>query len=84
MALNIRNPEADRLAEELARATGETKTDAVIRAMQDRLDRIRRERGGTCLANELDEIALACAALPVLDPRSADQILGYDDHGLPR
>ncbi len=84
MALNIRNPEADRLAEELARATGETKTDAVIRAMQDRLERIRRERGGTRLADELDEIALACAALPVLDPRSAEEILGYDDNGLPR
>ena len=46
MELNIRNPEADRLAEESARATGETKTDAVIRARQDRLDRMRRERGG--------------------------------------
>ncbi|MCC5887426.1 MAG: type II toxin-antitoxin system VapB family antitoxin [Gammaproteobacteria bacterium] len=84
MALNIRNPEADRLAEELARATGETKTDAVIRALQDRLERICRERGGMRLADELDEIALACAALPVLDPRSAEDILGYDDHGLPR
>ncbi len=84
MALNIRNPEADRLAEELARATGETKTEAVIRAMRERMDRVRRERGGTRLADELDEIAQACSALPVLDPRTAEVILGYDDHGLPR
>jgi antitoxin VapB len=84
MALNIRNPEADRLAEELARATGETKTEAVIRAMRERMDRVRRERGGTPLVDELDEIARACAALPAGDHRSAEEILGYDEHGLPR
>ncbi len=84
MALNIRNPEADRLAEELARATGETKTEAVIRAMRERMDRVRRERGGTRLADELDEIGRACAALPVRDRRTAEEILGYDEHGLPR
>jgi antitoxin VapB len=44
MALNIRNIEAERLATELARRTGETKTDAVIRALEDRLTRIKRER----------------------------------------
>jgi antitoxin VapB len=84
MALNIRNPEADRLAAELAQATGETKTEAVIQAMRDRLDRVRRERGGTRLADELDEIARTCAGLPVRDRRTADEILGYDEHGLPR
>jgi len=84
MALNIRNPEADRLAEELARATGETKTEAVIRAMRERMERVRRERGGARLVDELDEIARACAALPVRDRRSAEEILGYDEQGLPR
>ena len=84
MALNIRNPEADRLAAELAQATGETKTEAVIQAMRDRLERLRRERGGTRLADELDEIARTCAALPVRDRRTADEILGYDEQGLPR
>jgi len=84
MALNIRNPEADRLVAELAQATGETKTEAVIQAMRDRLDRVRGERGGMRLADELDEIARACAALPVRDRRTANEILGYDEHGLPR
>jgi antitoxin VapB len=32
----------------------------------------------------LDEIAARCAARPVGDPRSADEIIGYDDFGLPR
>ncbi|HEX9637669.1 MAG TPA: type II toxin-antitoxin system VapB family antitoxin [Acidobacteriota bacterium] len=84
MALNIRNQEAERLATALAKLTGETKTEAVIRAIRDRLDRLRRERGRRRLADELDQIALHCAALPVLDSREADQILGYDEHGLPR
>lgn len=84
MALNIRNPEAEKLAAELARATGETKTEAVTRALRDRLMRVRRQRRGRRLADELDEIALRCAALPVRDARPADDILGYDEQGVPR
>jgi antitoxin VapB len=84
MALNIRNRETEKLASDLARETGETKTEAVTRALRDRLNRLRRERRQKRrLADELDEIALHCAALPVLDARPADEILGYDDHGLP-
>jgi antitoxin VapB len=84
MALNIRNPETERLAAELARQTGETKTEAVTKALQNRLSRIRRDRSKRRLAEELEEIARRCAALPVLDPRSADEIIGYDENGLPR
>ena len=82
--LNIRNPEAERLAAALAKLTGETKTEAVVRALRDRLDRLRRERTRRPLADELDAIAWHCAALPVLDARPPDEILGYDDRGLPR
>jgi antitoxin VapB len=84
MALNIRNPEAERLAEAVARLAGETKTEAVTRALRDRLTRLRRERRGRRLADELDEIARHCAGLPVKDTRTADEILGYDEHGAPR
>lgn len=84
MALNIRNSETERLANALARLTGESKTEAVTRALEDRLARVRRERSGRRLADELDEIARHCAALPVRDARSADDIVGYDDRGLPR
>ena len=84
MALNIRNPEAERLAAELAKLTGETKTDALTKALRDRLARVRRERIGRRLADELEEIAEHCASLPVLDDRSAEEILGYDETGLPR
>ena len=84
MALNIRNPETERLAEALAKLTGESKTEAVTHALRDRLGRLRRERAGRRLADELDEIALDCARLPVLDSRSPDEILAYDERGLPR
>ncbi len=83
MALNIRNRTTEELAETLARLTGETKTQAVTKALRDRLERIRRQRSGQSLAEELDDIALHCASLPVLDDRRADVILGYDENGLP-
>ena len=83
MALNIRNPEVERLAAELARQTGETKTEAVLKALNDRLSRVRRERSKRSLADELEKIARHCASLPVLDSRPAEEILGYDERGLP-
>ena len=84
MALNIRNPETERLAADLAKLTGKTKTQAVTEALRERLERLRRRRAGRRLADELDEIARHCAELPVLDHRDADEVLGYDEHGLPR
>ena len=84
MALNIRNPETEELAETLAKLTGETKTQAVTKALRDRLERVRRRLSGRRLADELDEIALHTASLPVLDDRDANEILGYDESGLPR
>ena len=84
MALNIRNSEAERLAEALSRLTGESKTEAVTRALRDLLARLRRERSGRRLADELDDIGRHCAALSVRDPRSADEIVGYDERGTPR
>ena len=83
MALNIRNAETEKRADALARLTGETKTDAVTKALRDRLARVRRERGRRLLADELNDLALQCARLPVLDQRSDDEILGYDSTGTP-
>jgi antitoxin VapB len=53
MALNIRSAEAERLAAELARQTGETSTEAVTKALRDRLARLRRQRSRRRLADEL-------------------------------
>jgi antitoxin VapB len=84
MPLNIKDPETDTLVRTLAQTTGETITEAVTIAVQERLARLRTVRRPRRLAEELDEIALRCAALPVLDERSEDEILGYDAGGLPR
>ncbi len=83
MSLNIKDPEADRLARELAGSTGESITAAVATALRERLERTRARPKGRDLAAELDSIALRCAALPVLDERSGEEILGYDENGIP-
>jgi len=83
MALSIKDPEADRLAREVARATGETLTQAIVQALRERLARLRRPRGSR-LQEELLQIGQRCARLPLKDSRSADEIVGYDEHGLPR
>ena len=84
MALSIKHPEADRLARELAARTGESLTDAVINALRERL---RREEGRTRVPRVRDEIRSIrerCRSLPILDRRPEDEILGYDEHGVPR
>lgn len=83
MALSIKDPEADRLAREVAKATGETLTDAVVQSLRERLARLRRARAPH-LATELLKIGRRCARLPLRDERSADEIIGYDEQGLPR
>lgn len=82
MPLSIKDPEADRLAREVAKATGETLTSAIVQSLRERLQRLRRAREPR-LADELLAIGRRCAALPVQDRRSSDDILGYDRHGLP-
>ena len=83
MALNIRNQEAEKLAEAVAAMTGESKTQAVTEALKDRLKTLKRQKSRRNLAARLDEIAKHCATLPVLDTRRPEDILGYDEHGLP-
>ena len=84
MPLNIKDPTTEKFVRELAAAAGESVTVAVRRAAEERLQRVRRQRTGRSLAAELLQIGRRCAALPDLDTRKADDILGYDEHGLPR
>ena len=84
MPLNIKSPPTEQLVRELAALTGESVTTAIRRAAEERISRVRRSRGGGGLAAELVEIGRRCAALPDLDERTPDEILGYDEHGLPR
>jgi antitoxin VapB len=85
MAISLKDAETDRLAREVAALTGETLTEAVRKALVERLERERRRhRDDKGLSERLDEIARHCASLPDLDTRSADEIIGYDAFGVPR
>ena len=84
MALSIKSMETERLAREVAAKTGESLTCAIQKALEERLDRLRNQRRSQILAGQLEEILRRVDQLPVLDSRSADEILGYDEHGLPR
>ena len=83
MGISIKNDHTEELARELARETGESLTTAITRALEERLARLEGRR------SPADRLALAHVvlrrmdALPVLDDRSADEIMGYDEHGAP-
>jgi antitoxin VapB len=83
MALSIKSDEADQLARELAAETGETLTEAVVIALRERLDR-EHGRHAASMRTRLARLAADVAALPVADSRAAEEIIGYDDAGLPR
>jgi antitoxin VapB len=84
MSLNIKNERTHRLAQELAKLTGESMTAAVTVAVRERLDRVRRARN-TSLANRLIAIGKDCAVHLKEPFRTADHgELLYDERGLPR
>ena len=83
MPLSIKDPEVQTLAEALARATGEPTTTAVIRAIQERLDRIRRQQQPDAVAAELLAIGARCAASLTATPTDHGSLL-YDELGLPK
>lgn len=84
MAISIEDPAAAQLIRELSATTGEDPATAVNTAVRQRLDRLR-ERAATATQRRaaILRIARRAASRPVLDDRSPDEILGYDDDGLP-
>jgi len=85
MPLNIKNDEAHEYAKKLSALTHKSITEAVTEALRRELDRKERKHKAEAdrLVDDLDAIALRCASYPVIDQRSPDEILGYDDRGLP-
>ncbi|MBP1888102.1 type II toxin-antitoxin system VapB family antitoxin [Sinorhizobium mexicanum] len=83
MALSIKDLETERLAKALAEKTGETITMATRRALEERLRRLANAENRDVLLEELAASRRRWAKLPVHDNRSADEILGYDENGLP-
>ena len=83
MALSIKDQETERLARALAERTGESLTLATRRALEERLRRVGGAARRAALLEDLAEIRRRWSALPVVDHRSADEIIGYDRNGLP-
>jgi antitoxin VapB len=86
MSITISNREAERLMAEIEQATGRNASQIVLdllRAEANRL-RTRRVRNADEAEARMERLHRELAALPVRDPRSPDEILGYDEHGLPR
>ncbi|MGA2739245.1 MAG: type II toxin-antitoxin system VapB family antitoxin [Bryobacteraceae bacterium] len=83
--LNIKDPEVHALALELAQHTGETLTQAAEGALRDRLARERAAKSDRRrLIARVLELGRRASSRPVLDPRSPEEILGYDEFGAPR
>lgn len=80
--LRIKDQEAYELATELARRSGGSLAEVVKQALREKLDRERDHR--TRIAQRLLDLGEEAAQLPIIDPRSQDEIIGYDEFGVPR
>lgn len=85
MPLNIKNPKAHEYARKLSAITGKSITEVVTQALEEAFARVANtdQESFSRFTEELDSIALHCASLPILDSRSPDEILGYNDLGVP-
>ena len=87
MSMNIKNPQVHRMAHELAELRGCSLTKAVKFALEKALIEAKHQNAhlnADQLEQRLTEIALHCSQLPDQDQRSVEEILGYDEMGLPR
>jgi antitoxin VapB len=83
MALSIKSIETEHLAREIAARTGESLTGAILKALEERLERLNNNRKSQALAAQIDDILQRVDAMPDLDTRTPDEIIGYDENGLP-
>ena len=84
MALDIKNEEIDRLAREVAERAGESLTEAIRIALQERLQRLTGRQGAATQREKLYEILQRIDALPRKTDLTEDELLNYDGHGIPR
>ncbi|HEY0556918.1 MAG TPA: type II toxin-antitoxin system VapB family antitoxin [Thermoanaerobaculia bacterium] len=82
MGISIKNDKAEKLARQVSAETGESLTEAIIHSLEERLERLKGRRSAPDLAEILMAISRRSSALPDLDIRDADEILGYDEKGV--
>jgi len=81
MGISIENYRTEQLARQVAEETGETLTSAITIALQERLLRLREKKTAPDVFEKIMNISRRCAALPRLDPRLPDDIIGYNSNG---
>jgi antitoxin VapB len=84
MPLSIKNSETERLARQVANATGESLTEAIHQALEERWRQLKAKRRSRVLDLQLEDVLRRVDALPTLDSRAENEILGYDEGGMPR
>ena len=84
MPLSIKNEATERLARKVASETGESITDAIQISLQERWERLKQRRREHILAGQIEDLLRRVDTLPNLDSRPDNEILGYDEDGLPR
>ena len=84
MALSIKNKETERLARQVAREARESLTAAIATSLKERLQRLKQRQRERIITEKLEDILRRVDSLPTLDTRPEDEILGYDDQGVPR
>ena len=84
MPLSIKNEATEKLARQVAGETGESLTEAIQKALEERWERLKRRRKGHIVAGQIEDLLRRVDALPNQDSRPEDEILGYDEDGIPR
>ena len=84
MPLSIKNAATERLARQVAGETGESITEAIQKSLEERWERLKARRRNRVLTAQIEDLLRRVDALPTLDDRSPDEVLGYDEHGMPR
>ena len=84
MALNIKDERTDYLAREVAKQAGESLTEAIRTALEERLRRLSGKKTASTRKEKLFEILRRVDSLPRRNDLTEDEILGYDEHGIPR
>lgn len=84
MALSIKSIETEHLAREVAAKTGDSLTGAIQKSLEERLERLKTNRRSQAMAAQIDDILQRVDAMPDIAPRTPEEIIGYDEDGLPR
>jgi antitoxin VapB len=84
MPLFIKNKATEQLARQVAGETGESLTAAVQTSLEERWERLKRRRKARILTGQIEDLLRRVDALPSLDSRPENEILGYEEDGIPR